>query len=194
MTRRAGLIGTLVLAGLLGATAAEAHTGVGAAGLAAGFAHPFQGLDHLLAMVAVGLWAGQREDAGRWLIPSGFVAVLAGGAAAGVAGVGVPWLEFGILTSVVLLGLLVMAGRALPLSATAALVAAFALVHGHAHGAEIPAAASAIHYGAGILLASAALHGIGFALARLLGAGAHGATRALLGGAVAAAGLLLVVL
>ena len=104
-----------------------------------GFTHPFTGLDHMLAMVAVGLWAGLNGGRALWAWPAAFVGVMVLGGALGIAGVAVPMVEPGILASVVVLGLLVLAAAQLPVAAGAVLVAAFALLHGHAHGAELPA-------------------------------------------------------
>jgi urease accessory protein len=144
------------------AAPAWAHPGHGI-GLGAGLAHPFGGLDHVLAMVAVGLWATQLGGRALWLVPTGFVAAMLGGAALGWAGVGVIPAEPGILASVLLLGLLVAFAVRLPLALGLVVVAAFALCHGHAHGAELPAGGDALAYAAGFAAATAVLHGIGIA-------------------------------
>ena len=150
-------------------TAAFAHTGVGPThGLLHGFTHPLFGWDHLLAMIAVGIWAGQRGGKARWLLPLAFVGTMAVGATLGVLGTGLPGVEAGILASVLVLGVLIAASAELPLAAAAALVAAFALFHGHAHGSEMPLTHSGIAYGAGFCLATALLHGMGVALPVLL--------------------------
>lgn len=167
-----------VLAAALGAAAlapatAFAHTGAGhLGGFAAGVAHPLFGLDHLLAMVGVGLWAARLGRAGRasalWAVPLAFLAAMVLGGVAAVAGLALPAAELGIAGSVVLLGLLVAASSRfsslVPTGAATALVAAFALFHGHAHGLEMPAAAHPLAYGGGFLAATAALHGLGVAL------------------------------
>jgi urease accessory protein len=156
----------LIVAAALAATAmpAFAHTGVGAAsGLAAGFAHPLLGLDHLLAMIAVGLFAASRGGKALWLVPLAFIALMVGGGAMAMAGLGLPQVELAIALSVVVLGGAVALGVSLPAAGAVALVGAFALFHGHAHGAEIPAGASAMSYAAGFVLASAMLHAIGMA-------------------------------
>lgn len=164
----------LGLASLPGSAAA--HTGMaidalGAHGLIAGFSHPFSGLDHLLAMIAVGLWAAQLGGRARWLVPTAFVGAMILGSVLGTMGIAVPWAEPGILASVLILGLLVAAGVRLPLAASALLAGVFALCHGHAHGAEMPALVAGLGYGAGFTVATIGLHvlglGLGGALQRL---------------------------
>jgi urease accessory protein len=132
----------------------------------AGFAHPVSGLDHLLAMVAVGLWAAQLGGCARWLVPAAFVGVMALGGALGGAGVTVPGLEQAIAASVLVLGLLIAASVRLPVVAGMALAGGFAVFHGVAHGAEMPSAAGGLGYGAGFVAATALLHaaGVGFGL------------------------------
>jgi urease accessory protein len=144
------------------AAPAWAHPGHGV-GLGAGFAHPFGGLDHVLAMVAVGLWAAQLGGRALWLVPAGFVVAMLAGAALGWAGIGVIPAEAGILASVLLLGLLVAFAVRLPLALGLVVVGAFALCHGHAHGAELPAGADALAFAAGFAAATALLHGLGVA-------------------------------
>ena len=149
---------------VLAASPAMAHTG---ADLASGFAHPFSGLDHLLAMIAVGLWAAQSGGRAVWLLPIAFPAAMALGAVAGAFGVALPAVEVGIALSVLALGVLVAFAVRLPAFGGAALVAVFAVLHGHAHGAEVPAAADPIAYGAAFILATVVLRlvGIGLGLA-----------------------------
>jgi urease accessory protein len=174
--------------------AAEAHTGLEhAVSFAAGFKHPWTGLDHMLAMLAVGLWAGLNGGRAVWLWPMAFVGVMVAGGALGMAGVSLPMVEPGILASVIVLGLLVLSAARLPLAFGAVLVAAFALLHGHAHGAELPAAASAVTYAAGFALATALLHGIGLGVTSLAGGEAGKVLVRGAGALVAAAGIALVV-
>ena len=157
----------LALAATLGLAAAPAlaHTGGGAAsGLAAGFAHPIGGLDHVLAMVAVGLLAVQQGGRALWLIPVAFLTMMAVGGGLGVAAVPVPLVEAGIVGSVILLGVVIAAGRRLPAALAMALVGLFAVFHGHAHGLEMPAAAASLDYGVGMLAATALLHAVGIGL------------------------------
>ena len=146
----------------VGSDAALAHTGLEhAVSFASGFKHPWTGLDHMLAMVAVGLWAGLNGGRALWAWPAAFVGVMVAGGALGIAGIPVPMVEPGILASVIVLGLLVLAAARLPVALGAALVAVFALLHGHAHGAELPAQAAAATYAAGFALATALLHAPG---------------------------------
>lgn len=144
---------------------ANAHPGSGAAhGFSHGFQHPIFGLDHLLAMIAVGLWAVQTGGRAVWAIPLAFVGTMALGGAIGMADIPLPLIESGIATSVLLLGLLLVFAVRLPLAAATSLVALFAIFHGHAHGSEMPADASGVLYGAGFLLATIALHATGITL------------------------------
>jgi urease accessory protein len=154
---------------------AFAHTGLEhAVSFAAGFEHPWSGLDHILAMVAVGLWAGANGGRALWAWPAAFVGVMVGGGALGIAGVRVPIVESGILASVVVLGLLVLAAVRVPVAAGAAIVALFALLHGHVHGAELPVEAAAASYAAGFAIATMLLHTIGLGIAHV-SSGARGA-------------------
>ncbi len=148
--------------------AALAHTGhTAVSGLAAGLAHPLAGWDHLLAMLAVGLWAGQLGGRAAWSLPLAFVVLMLAGGALGMAAWGLPLAETGILASLVVLGLLVAGALRLPLQLGLPLVGLFAVFHGVAHGGEIPALASGAAYSTGFALSTAALHfaGIGTAVA-----------------------------
>ena len=145
---------------------AEAHTfGSQGAGLMAGLTHPFVGLDHLLAMFAVGIWAGQLGGRAVWLIPLTFVSVMAVAATLASFGLLLPLMEPAIACSVLVLGLLIAGSVRLPTSVGALLVSLFAVFHGYAHGLELPQAASPILYGAGFVLATALLHGLGIGFA-----------------------------
>jgi urease accessory protein len=151
-----------------GSGPALAHTGPEHAfSFASGFAHPWMGLDHMLAMVAVGLWAGINGGRALWTWPAAFVGVMLAGGALGMAGVQVPFVEPGILASVIALGLLVLAAARMPVALGAALVAVFAVLHGHTHGAELPSGAAAATYAAGFALATALLHVLGLGIAYL---------------------------
>jgi urease accessory protein len=179
---------------LVMATPAEAHI-LDAAGASwtHGFTHPFSGLDHILAMVAVGVWAAQIGRPALWVLPVAFPLAMAAGGLLGVAGVPVPGIESGIAASVLVLGVLIAFQAKPPLVLSIALVALFAVFHGHAHGTELPQAASPILYGLGFVVATAILHliGLGIGAAMRLPAG----TMALRvgGGAIAAAGIALFV-
>ncbi|MCZ7453178.1 HupE/UreJ family protein [Rhizobium rhizogenes] len=134
----------------------------------AGVSHPFFGADHILAMVAVGIWASQiaTADSDRkalWIVPSAFVGTMAVGFLMAVCGIGLPFVEPAILASVIGLGLLVAAAAKLPAAAAAAVVGAFALFHGYAHGGEL-GSAGAWQFGLGFMIATALLHLAGIAL------------------------------
>ena len=157
----------LTVACLLAPSAALAHTGAGATdGIVHGLMHPVAGLDHVLAMVAVGVLAAFIGGRALWLLPASFVAAAALGGALGLRGVPVPFVELGISASVVLLGLAICLQTRLPLGWMAGLIGLFGLYHGYAHGAEAPADAAGLAYGLGFLVATAALHvtGIGLGL------------------------------
>lgn len=148
---------------------ANAHTfGAYGAGFAAGAAHPFTGLDHLAAMVAVGLWAAQLGGNAVLRVPAAFVATMGVGAAAAVFGVSLPGVEAGIGASVLVLGLLIAFATRLPTAAGMLLVGAFAVFHGHAHGSELPGTALPWLYAAGFMLATGALHAVGVCAGRAL--------------------------
>ena len=155
---------------MLLAAPAEAHTfGAWGAGFPQGFMHPLLGLDHELAMVGVGFWAGQIGGRARWLVPLAFVAAMMAGGVMGLAGIILPGIELGIGASILLLGMLIALRSRLPLSVSMGGVAAFAIFHGIAHGAEAPEAASPVLYCLGFILATALLHlaGIGLAAGRV---------------------------
>lgn len=141
-------------------------------GLLAGLAHPFGGLDHLLAMAAIGLWAAQQTRAARWSVPLAFVLSMLLGGLLGFAGWQLPALEAGIAASVLALGLLVALAARPPLAVAISLASLFAVSHGVAHGLELPALASPAGYALGFVAATAALHAIGFWLVRLAPAAA----------------------
>lgn len=147
---------------------AHAHPGHDASSFAAGVSHPIHGLDHILAMLAVGLWAVQLGGRAKWLVPASFVSVMALGGALGMAGVAVPFAEQGILASVLILGVMIAAAVRLPLAASMAVVGLFALCHGHAHGLEMPGTAAGLAYGSGFVLATALLHAAGIGAGLLI--------------------------
>ncbi|KAA2242267.1 HupE/UreJ family protein [Salinarimonas soli] len=186
---------TLALALLTAAASpALAHTGVGAThSFLAGVSHPLLGLDHVLAMAAVGAWAGLNGGRAVWAWPLAFVGLMVAAALLALAGVAAPGGEIGIGLSVLVLGTLVALRLPLTLAAGAAICGAFALFHGHAHGAELPAGAGAGSYVAGFVLATAILHaagvGLGLASGRLVSPWLARAA----GGAVALAGVVLLV-
>lgn len=179
---------SLLLALSVLAAPAFAHPGQ-AGGLGAGLAHPFGGLDHMLAMVGVGLWAAQLGGRALWLVPAGFVAAMVVGGALGALGVGAVPAEPGILASVLLLGLLVAFAVRMPLALGLIVVGAFALCHGHAHGSEAPEGAL-LPYAVGFAATTAALHGAGILAGLAL---RDGRLLRWSGAAIAAAGLVLIV-
>jgi len=145
--------------------AAFAHAQRGAAvGFLTGFRHPISGLDHVLAMVAVGLWGAQLGAPAIWLLPVAFPLVMAVGGLLGLLGVPLPGIEYGIAASAILLGAAVMFEVRPPLAMAAALVGFFAIFHGHAHGAELPAGQSALLYSMGFVVATGCLHATGIGI------------------------------
>jgi urease accessory protein len=171
---------------------AAAHPGHDVAFSAwSGFAHPWGGLDHLLAMLGVGVLAALRGGATRWRLPLAFLAMTAAGAGWVALGGAVPGVETGIALSVLAIGGLIAGSRALREGALLALVAGFAIFHGAAHAAEMPAAAVLLGYGSGFLVSTALLHGLGLAIgAGLMALPARVAPlRVALGGAMALTGL-----
>jgi len=174
------------------ASPALAHVGIGnTSGLAAGFHHPFSGLDHMTVMIAVGLWAALKGGRALWAWPAAFVTVMLVGAALGMAHVPLPFVEPGILASVVALGLLVALAVDLPVWLGGMIIGLFALFHGHAHGTEVAEAMSGLTYMAGFAVATATLHGIGIAGALTLGNRFRPLVRAA-GAGCAVAGMMLI--
>jgi urease accessory protein len=167
---------SLVLAGsfiMVASRVAMAHPGHAAGGIVAGLAHPFTGIDHLLAMLAVGLWAAQRGGRAMWQIPAAFLGLMAAGGIWAALGAPLLMVESGIAVSVLITGLLVATALAVPGRFAMAMVGAFAIFHGYAHIAEMGQTASATQYAIGFVLSTATLLAIGLSLgmlARRLGA------------------------
>jgi urease accessory protein len=156
----AGMTLVVVLAAI--SSGASAHTGVDHEySFFAGLRHPFTGADHTLAMVAVGLWAGLNGGRALWAWPLAFVGLMIAGGVLGAAEISLPLVEPGILTSVVVLGLLIVLAVRVPLAAGAAIVAVFALLHGHAHGSEVHLELAALPHALGFIAATALLHAFG---------------------------------
>jgi urease accessory protein len=174
-------------------TIASAHVGVGDAhGFVHGFSHPLSGLDHILAMVAVGLFAAHLGGRALWLVPLTFVSVMAIAGMLGMAGVGLPYVEIGIGMSVVVLGLAIAFQLNISTLAAMGLVGFFAIFHGHAHGAEMPESASGLAYGIGFVCATALLHAVGIGLGLTIGYAGQTYSRRIVqvgGGATAIAGV-----
>ncbi len=173
------------------ASAHPGHPGHDQSSFTSGLLHPVLGMDHLLAMVAVGLWAMQLGGRARWAVPATFVSVMLLGGFAGVGGFVVPYLEQGILASVLILGLLIVMAARVPMVASMGLVAAFALLHGVAHGAEMPVGANGLAYGAGFAATTVVLHGCGLLGGDLLRNAAQAAWLRAAGVAVLTGGFLL---
>lgn len=171
--------------------AAVAHTGFRpTSGLLAGFAHPLLGLDHVLAMTAVGALAAQAGGRALWALPLAFMSSMTLGALAAMGGIGLSYVELGIAGSVLALGALIAFEVRLPTAILAVTIALFAIFHGHAHGSELPATAGATDYALGFLGATALLHGSGLLLGLALKNFGAMALR-LAGGGTAAVGLVL---
>lgn len=177
---------------LLLPSAALAHTGIGAThGLLQGLGHPVSGLDHLLAMTMAGMLAARLGGRALWLVPASFLLAMALGGMLGMAGAVLPLAEAGIALSVVLLGAALALDLRAPVALAMAGIGVLALFHGHAHGAEMPENAAGLAYGAGFMLATAALHAAGIGLG-LLTRKAGAPVLRMAGGLASAAGLGLV--
>ena len=142
---------------------ALAHVGEGdiSGGLLAGIAHPVFGLDHVVAMVAVGIWGAQLGKPAIWVLPVTFPIVMAFGGVLGGLGVPIPGIEIGIAVSAIVLGGMIAFATRPPLWVAAIVVGIFAIFHGHAHGAELPETANAISYAVGFVAATGSLHALG---------------------------------
>ncbi|MDH4337264.1 MAG: HupE/UreJ family protein [Candidatus Krumholzibacteria bacterium] len=136
-------------------------------GFLSGLHHPISGLDHVLAMIAVGLWGAQLGAPAVWVLPVAFPMVMAVGGALGLMGIGLPGVEVGIALSAVTLGIMVWREVRPPLWVAAVVVGFFAIFHGHAHGTELPAGASGILYSVGFVVATGCLHAVGIAIGTL---------------------------
>ena len=150
---------------LLWGQSAFAHVTKGeAGGFVTGFRHPLSGMDHVLAMVAVGLWGAQLGAPAVWLLPVAFPMVMAFGGMLGLMGVPLPGVEYGIALSAILLGAAVMFKVRPPLVVAAILVGFFAIFHGHAHGTELPPGQSGLLYSIGFVIAAGCLHALGISI------------------------------
>jgi urease accessory protein len=159
------------------------------AGLLSGLQHPVSGLDHILAMVAVGLWGAQLGRPAVWLLPVTFPMVMAFGGMLGLMGLVLPGIEIGIAVSAIILGVMVGWEARLPLWVAAAVVGFFAIFHGHAHGAELPAGADVVLYSIGFVVATGCLHAAGVGLGLIHRWPAGKVTLRVAGVAVALAGV-----
>lgn len=189
------LSGSTFANAVLAPAAALAHPGHGEhGGFVGGLLHPIGGLDHILAMVTVGILAYQIGGRALWLLPATFVAVMAGAGVIGLYGFPLQIVDLGIAASVVVLGAIVALSMKLPVAAVVALVGLFAIFHGYAHGVEVPAGTPATLYGVGFMITTGLLHALGIALGALVGFIARHKSEfgfRLAGGAVAIAGLVI---
>ncbi|MBJ3783692.1 HupE/UreJ family protein [Devosia sediminis] len=159
---------------------------------AAGFSHPLFGLDHILAMVAVGLWAATQGGRAIWIVPAAFVGTMALGFAAAIFGMPLPFVEPLILASVIFIGIAIALALPIPTAAVAALVGFFAFFHGHAHGGEL-GEAGAWQFALGFIIATAVLHAVGIALGLGLGRFGGKALARIVGGLTALGGVYLAI-
>ena len=172
------------------ASPALAHVDAGqSTGFLTGLLHPISGLDHVLAMVAVGLWGAQLGAPAIWLLPVTFPIAMALGGFLGLVGIPLPGVEVGIAASAILLGAALLTERRFPLYAAAALVGFFAIFHGHAHGTELPPGESGLLYSLGFVVATGCLHAIGIAIGAIHRWPAGRVALRVAGGGVGAAGV-----
>jgi urease accessory protein len=165
---RSGLIASLVFFSLT-PQIAHAHVGIlTASGWEHGVLHPLLGIDHLIVMLAVGIWARQQGGRATWLVPLSFVSLMVLGGMLGMFIIPLPYIEVGILMSLLVLGVLIAASIRLPLTASMALVGLFALFHGYAHGTEMPSTDSGLYYALGFITATTLLHITGIGMSNWL--------------------------
>jgi urease accessory protein len=184
-------LGWLVaLAALAAPSSAWAHLRAGeVGGFLTGFGHPISGWDHVLAMVAVGLWGAQLGAPAIWLLPVTFPMVMALGGMMGLLGIPLPGVEVGIAVSALVLGTMVLAEKRPPLWVAAVIVGIFAIFHGHAHGTELPAGQSGLLYSMGFVMATGCLHGVGIGIGLIHRWAAGRVILRVAGATVAAAGI-----
>lgn len=164
---RTGILKSVLIIsiGLGWAQAAWAHVEGGqAAGFVTGLHHPWSGLDHVLAMIAVGLWGAQLGNPAIWLLPIAFPMMMAMGAMMGLLGIPLPGVEIGIALSAIVLGTMILAEVRPKPAVAMAMVGVFAIFHGHAHGTELPPGQSGLLYSMGFVIATGCLHAVGIAL------------------------------
>jgi len=169
---------------------AFAHTEEGVVGgFISGFLHPIYGPDHVVAMVAVGMWGAFLRNPAIWLLPVVFPLVMAVGGALGVIGMPLPLVEVGIAASAIVLGLMVLLAVRPPLWVAAVLVGAFGIFHGHAHGTELPDASNPLSYAIGFVLATGLMHIAGIAFGMLAGSPRGRIAVRTAGGLISASGI-----
>ena len=178
---------------VLAPTLAFAHVGVGTThGFLHGFSHPIEGIDHILAMVAVGIFAANLGGRALWAVPLAFLAFMVVGGTLGILGFPLPFVEFGIALSIVALGIAVAVKWDWPVTAAMAMAGLFAIFHGHAHGTEMPFASSGAAYALGFVAATGILHLFGVSIGVAIGQAGHVYTQRITqagGAAVAIAGV-----
>ena len=177
----------------LAPTLAFAHVGGGEAhGLIHGFSHPIGGVDHILAMVTVGIFAANISGRALWAVPLTFMSFMLAGGALGIFGLPLPFVEVGVALSIIVLGVAVAAKWDWPVTAAMALVGLFAIFHGHAHGTEMPLDTSGVSYALGFVTATGLLHLAGIGIGLGIGAASQGYSQRISragGAAVAVAGI-----
>ena len=183
------LVVTILILVMPGSASAHVRSG-DAIGFVTGLVHPVSGLDHVLAMIAVGLWGAQLGQPAIWLLPVTFPMVMAFGGMLGLMGVPLPGIEIGIAASAIILGIAVLKEMRPPLAVAAVVIGLFAIFHGHAHGTELPEGQNGLLYSMGFVLATGTLHatGVGIGLIHKWPWGQRALKLA--GGAVAFAGLI----
>ena len=150
---------------LIAASSANAHVQQGqSVGFLTGLEHPWSGLDHVLAMIAVGLWGAQLGNPAIWILPITFPLVMSLGAMMGLLGIPLPGIEIGIAVSAVVLGIMILVELRTKLLVASVIVGCFAVFHGHAHGTELPAGQSGMLYSMGFVIATGCLHGVGITI------------------------------
>ena len=160
-----GLRRIALIAAAMAPAMAYAHEETGqAAGFLAGLLHPVTGMDHVLAMISVGLWGAVLGPPAIWVLPVAFPLVMALGGLMGLLGIPLPGVEIGIALSAIVLGTMVLAEARPPIWLAALIVAVFAVFHGHAHGRELPEGTSALLYSLGFVIATGLLHAVGILL------------------------------
>ena len=163
--RPAGCGFLAVLAVILLPAMAFAHQETGSiTGIVSGLKHPVSGMDHVLAMISVGLWGAQLGAPAVWMLPVAFPMVMAFGGMLGLMGIALPGIEIGIAVSALVLGAMILTESRPPLWFSAALVGFFAIFHGHAHGTELPVGSSGLLYSIGFVASTGMLHGLGIAV------------------------------
>ena len=163
--RMLSLLVTIIAVFLFMPVVAHAHVEQGqAAGFVTGLEHPWSGLDHILAMIAVGLWGAQLGNPAIWVLPIAFPMMMAAGGMLGLLGIPLPGVEVGIAVSAIILGLMVLLDMRAKLVIATLVVGFFAIFHGHAHGTELPAGQSGLLYSMGFVIGTGCLHGVGILL------------------------------